>query len=254
MECIFMGYLVCKECNGYYELDEGESLLDFESCQCGGELTYVETLDDIKENYSALEKSEICPTCGKETRVGSRFCANCGGPIKSDKIKNTLPDELTQQNKSSNKKVTPRDKISKKVVFKSRKNRCNLRFKAISIGVLIILIINFLFKNIDSNAFLFALEGIPILIGGFVAAFIVDGKEENGILNGAIVGVIAGLILLLISFAIFAISKNNYAGFIFNANHNLGYFLAVIVIFLLISALGGFLAILTRKILKMKQK
>ncbi len=249
-----MGYLVCKECNGYYELEENESLLDFESCQCGAELTYVETLDDINENYSTLEKSEICPTCGKETRIGSQFCVNCGQPIKSDKIKNILPDKLTQQNKSSNKKVTPQNKMNKKVVSKSRKNRGSLRFEAISIGVLIILILNFLFKNIDSNAFLFALEGIPILIGGFAAAFIADGKEENGILNGAIVGVIAGLILLLISFAIFAIYKNNYAGFIFNANHNLGYFLAVIIIFLLISALGGFLAILTRKILHKKRK
>ncbi len=246
-----MGYLVCKECNGYYELEEGESLLDFKSCQCGAELTYVETLDDINKNYGTLMKSEICPNCGKETRAGSQFCVNCGVLIKSEKIKNTIPDKLTQQNKSPNKKVTPQDEMSKKVVSKSRKNRSGLRFEAISIGVLIILIFNFLFKNIDNNVFLFALEGIPILIGGFVAAFIADGKEENGILNGAIVGVIAGLILLLISFAIFAIYRTNYVGFIFNANHNLGYFLAVIVIFLLISVLGGFLAILTRKILRM---
>lgn len=34
------GYLECKECGGYYELQPGESAEDFEKCQCGGDLRY----------------------------------------------------------------------------------------------------------------------------------------------------------------------------------------------------------------------
>ncbi len=41
-----MGYLVCEKCNGYYELQSGESPEDFKSCQCGGSLRYVESLDN----------------------------------------------------------------------------------------------------------------------------------------------------------------------------------------------------------------
>ncbi len=41
-----MGYLVCENCEGYYELQENESLQDFVSCECGGNLKYVENLSD----------------------------------------------------------------------------------------------------------------------------------------------------------------------------------------------------------------
>ena len=38
------GYLICEKCNGYYELQEGESLEDFESCECGGTLKFTKNL------------------------------------------------------------------------------------------------------------------------------------------------------------------------------------------------------------------
>ncbi len=41
------GYLFCKTCNGYYELQPGESASNFESCQCGGELKHIDTLDSL---------------------------------------------------------------------------------------------------------------------------------------------------------------------------------------------------------------
>jgi len=34
------GYLVCKNCGGYYKLQPGESPDDFGMCRCGGELEY----------------------------------------------------------------------------------------------------------------------------------------------------------------------------------------------------------------------
>ncbi|MDY9922771.1 nuclease-related domain-containing protein [Methanobacterium sp.] len=39
-----MGYVVCENCGGYYELEPEESISDFESCQCGGQLNYVENI------------------------------------------------------------------------------------------------------------------------------------------------------------------------------------------------------------------
>lgn len=38
------GYLLCEKCKGYYELEEGESLEDFESCECGGNLKFTQEL------------------------------------------------------------------------------------------------------------------------------------------------------------------------------------------------------------------
>lgn len=40
-----MGYLICEKCKGYYELQQGESPEDFDRCQCGGDLDYVEDID-----------------------------------------------------------------------------------------------------------------------------------------------------------------------------------------------------------------
>ncbi len=40
-----MAYLVCDKCKGYYKLQIGESILDFEECECGGDLRQVDTLD-----------------------------------------------------------------------------------------------------------------------------------------------------------------------------------------------------------------
>ncbi len=34
------GYLVCEDCNGYYQLQQGESPSDFDFCECGGQLFY----------------------------------------------------------------------------------------------------------------------------------------------------------------------------------------------------------------------
>jgi len=44
-----MTFVVCRRCKGYYELEGWESVLDFEACQCGGELIAVESIDDYLE-------------------------------------------------------------------------------------------------------------------------------------------------------------------------------------------------------------
>jgi hypothetical protein len=38
------GYLICESCMGYYKLRKDESLEDFDRCQCGGQLKYIDNL------------------------------------------------------------------------------------------------------------------------------------------------------------------------------------------------------------------
>lgn len=54
------GYLICENCNGYYQLQEGESPSDFDFCECGGHLNYHETLDFFSEknNETVSKNSE----------------------------------------------------------------------------------------------------------------------------------------------------------------------------------------------------
>lgn len=54
---ISMGYLICDQCKGYYELKEGESPGDFDCCQCGGKLNYVDKLDKHSAEEKKLEIS-----------------------------------------------------------------------------------------------------------------------------------------------------------------------------------------------------
>ena len=68
IKCVFMSYLVCDQCGGYYELQPGESPDDFKNkCECGGHLKYTQKLDNQK----------ICPNCGKVTE-NSEICPDCG--------------------------------------------------------------------------------------------------------------------------------------------------------------------------------
>lgn len=41
------GYLVCQKCGGYYQLEPGEFPDNFDKCQCGGELEYMENIEDL---------------------------------------------------------------------------------------------------------------------------------------------------------------------------------------------------------------
>jgi tetratricopeptide (TPR) repeat protein len=52
------GYLLCDECKGYYLLDKGESIDDFHSCRCGGELKYVKTHEEVLNKYSVMENKD----------------------------------------------------------------------------------------------------------------------------------------------------------------------------------------------------
>jgi hypothetical protein len=50
-----MNFLVCINCDGYYQLEDNEKPDDFESCQCGGKLTYTNDIDHYFEAKSTLD-------------------------------------------------------------------------------------------------------------------------------------------------------------------------------------------------------
>ena len=70
-----MGYLVCKDCGDYYELQPGETANDFDKCQCGGKLIYRKHLnsgiDDFKD--SSPEKSSKTKLPLKYLGLGALF-------------------------------------------------------------------------------------------------------------------------------------------------------------------------------------
>jgi len=54
------GYLVCEKCGGYYQLQTGESSEDFsDKCECGGNLKFVQDLDDNSAEGIISEKQNF---------------------------------------------------------------------------------------------------------------------------------------------------------------------------------------------------
>ncbi len=47
------GYLFCRNCKGYYRLQDDEDKEDFISCECGGELEFYESLPTHSRNYDS---------------------------------------------------------------------------------------------------------------------------------------------------------------------------------------------------------
>jgi hypothetical protein len=54
-----MGYLICENCAGYYELKEEEHPEDYETCICGGNLEYVEELSNLRFRDKLLLRLNI---------------------------------------------------------------------------------------------------------------------------------------------------------------------------------------------------
>lgn len=54
-----MGYLICEKCGGYYELQEGETIHDFQGCSCGGKFRYAENLDNLNLEENKNENNDL---------------------------------------------------------------------------------------------------------------------------------------------------------------------------------------------------
>ena len=74
-------YVVCENCNGYYKLEEGESLDDFEACRCGGKLVYAEN-DFLSKDEPERKKNSRKEKKSKKPKTETPkyiVCEDCGG-------------------------------------------------------------------------------------------------------------------------------------------------------------------------------
>lgn len=130
-----MGYLVCEKCGGYYELQENESINDFQSCECGGKLKYVKNLNQLNSEPNKHENISVCPFCGTENLKEDKFCGNCGKPLNA-----TVNSEVPPKAKT---KITDR--------FSKYQNKRNYSFLAI--GIIGIAFITFLILWLPGTVF-----------------------------------------------------------------------------------------------------
>lgn len=69
-----MRYLICDNCNGYYELEDDESPDDFDNCHCGGNLKYIEN----NNHFLNSKKPVRCSKCAHVNISGVISCSQCG--------------------------------------------------------------------------------------------------------------------------------------------------------------------------------
>jgi len=53
-----MGYVICKDCGDYHELQSGKFPTNLGQCQCGGELQYKKHLNDEDDGFVANEEKK----------------------------------------------------------------------------------------------------------------------------------------------------------------------------------------------------
>ncbi len=68
-----MPYILCDKCKGYYELQDGESLNDFDVCQCGGNLKYLNSLDDDYNENSESQRESMSVGKGYAEKKSSKY-------------------------------------------------------------------------------------------------------------------------------------------------------------------------------------
>ncbi len=81
-----MPYLICDRCNGYYELPEGESKEDFQECQCGGNLTFLNELGDNAKKQSTMALSHNIHDNEVDLGYNSKNTLEGNNPIRGYKF------------------------------------------------------------------------------------------------------------------------------------------------------------------------
>lgn len=208
-----MAYVICEKCGGYYELEKGESVDDFDTCQCGGDLSYAEKLPQKQNDKPKL----ICSNCMKENEDGI-FCPKCGGrliTVKKGKAVNSINNfEESKELEKLSQKASKKDKAANND-FKVPKDLLarisglgvilSIGFYIISVLISIFLIV-LLMVGSDFDVYNpFSVLSILILVilvivvlmtvSGAIAAYVSKSEEYlDGALNGIAVGLILGVV------------------------------------------------------------
>jgi|WetSurMetagenome_2_1015567.scaffolds.fasta_scaffold52232_3 hypothetical protein len=210
-----MTYLVCEECGKYYALDEGKSSFNFDKCECGGKLTYSDSLNANKNKFQPNNNSNLkCAKCGVENPEGSKICFNCGDEISTARINN------------------PEKSIIASISWAGVAVGFGFLLLTTLLTVIVIFGSNIPQKVEDIPYKLLLAFGIismiVAVISGLISAYIGGSiKYKNGIINGGLVGVILGILVGLTSGSIT--------------------FIGVIAIFGSLSVLGGIFGTLLKR-------
>jgi ribosomal protein S27E len=163
-----MGYLICDNCEGYYELQDGESPDDFENCQCGGNLKHI-----AQNKYYSNSKIPVrCSNCAHVNIGGSLSCSQCGTSL--DKVREPYGGSASYEHEQLEKEIKSE---GKSMIFVGVIQILSFGFLdplwgviLIIIGVLCFVIVNRIMLVVSSLIVLVA-GTFNFFVGGFWSIF-----------------------------------------------------------------------------------
>lgn len=213
-----MKYVICDDCGGFYELEKGESIEDFESCLCGGNLSYGELTPkgikksmknpereiSYKEHQVESKSKNICPICGQINKVKAVFCSKCGKLIKQGS--NNPYDYQHVLEEREKRKKSLRGLYEHIDLWGVGCGLIFLVVMTIISNIIIFLGLVRLAVQQANEPTLFAfLGGVSLisltlfLLSGFISAAAMGTRSYiEGTLNGALVGIIIAIIISLV--------------------------------------------------------
>jgi hypothetical protein len=175
-----------------------------------------------------------CKECGTEVQEGP-FCSGCGVALKQPtKLRNKIEDRnnfretsIIQNAHERKKNLNPKKYLL--MILKELITQKPVIIIGIFIGIIIILISQLIIQKDPERIIL-------DIIGGFTASFIAGGTIKNGLVNGAIVGILGGALAVI------------YTG-VGGETDILPYMIGVSLAIMIFGLIGGLIGILSRKLL-----
>ena len=255
-----MGYVICEKCGGYYELEEGESPEDFEACNCGGTLSYVES---IQKERTKPKNAIKCNICGHEQTRGM-ICSKCGSRIK---IKANYQNNFKIDHRYDYRHVL--DESSSVNFFEK------INWNGVTSGIVFYIVASIVIRIIGGiflGGSIFAAQNtnittissiigvialffglisaiIPLASGFWAVSNITTRDYVTGIITGGMVGIIIGILFGLLSLTVGLL----FSGFYGQINIGLGIISGLMVLIIGIiyggamTAAGGLIAVYVRR-------
>ena len=256
-----MGYVICEKCGGYYELQEGESPDDFEACNCGGNLSYVKSIQKERKKPKKVIK---CTICGHEQEKGL-VCSKCGSRIRKkanyqNKFKINRGSRYEYRHIAENSSIHFFDRI---------------HWGAVTSGIIFYIVASIVTRiagglflgggilaaqNANTTA-IFSIIGVITLIFGLTSAFIplasgfwaVSYITTKNYVTGTMTGGMVGVVIAIISGILYLTFGLLFSGFYGQINMGVGIIAGLMVLVIGIiyggamTAAGGLIAVYVRR-------
>ena len=226
-----MRYIICDDCGGYYKLKDGESLDDFDGCQCGGNLRYTQSYKEIVRNRNAPTKT--CIYCGTQNSETASTCSECGKQLR--RVNRRIKDYPARKPSKS------RGNILDRISFMGVLAGIIFLFIASIIAVMGVAGSMISHNGVDvlraMGAYLILFIFV-IIASGFISSYISGTKDYvDGLLNGGVVGLaisVLGALFIMIIVMTYDVMMGIVAGLIT--------LFVYALIYGSLSALGGLIA------------